>query len=411
MDQYIKDQVAMTLKTVPFHLARSFFIPCENAETRAFREKVGYIRGVCHPNERYDLLKEANIEWVRFDIPFPFEKDGSVASDYESFKERCRGYKEHGIKVMAVSPFPKHFTDAGMDTRGNDEALKKVAEFMIEDLQGYIDGVQIANECGIPHFTIPYTVAECAEFIGKTAMYMYPKRGDIIVGYNSGGPQADLHARMKPWFRYMDYVGFDLYMGCFMNMPGFLWVFDAIARYLWSLSGKPVLLEEFGYISDGAPKTKAQKKRILEKYGVSSEKEAYADIERFIDKLPEAFRYMIRFTQPDVSKQGDRIFKSDLVNHLYCELPKLTKIPGFPHTPEGQANFFKVLIPRLHDKKFMAGSIVYCWSDSDRCYYCGQEDCPTETRWGLVDRFSLPKPSFYAVQEVFGKIAGRERSC
>ena len=407
MDQFIKDQITMTLKAVPYHLARSFFIPGENAETKAFRAKVGYICGVCHPHEEYDLLKEANIEWVRFDVPFPFEKDGSVAEDYESFKRRCRGYKDNGMKVMAVSPFPKHFVEAGMDTRGNDADLKKVAEFLIEDLQGFVDGIQISNEAGIPHFTVPYTVSECAEYIGKTAMYMYPKRGDIVIGYNSGGPQADLHVRMKPWFKYMDYVGFDLYMGCFMTMPGFLWVFDAIARYLWSLSGKPILLEEFGYIGDGAPKTKAQKVEILKRYGVSSEKEARADIAAFIDRLPESFRELIRFTQPDESKQGDRIFKSDLVNHLYCELPRITKIPGFPHTPEGQAKFFGTIIPRLHEKKFMAGSIVYCWADSDSCYMCGQHDCPTETRWGLVDRFANPKPSFYAVKEAFGKIRGK----
>ena len=76
-------------------------------------------------------------------------------------------------------------------------------------------------------------------------------------------------------------------------------------------------------------------------------------------------------------------------------------------TPEGQAKFFKVMIPRLHEKKFMAGSIVYCWADSDSCYMCGQHDCPTETRWGLVDRFANPKPSFYAVREAFGKIRGK----
>ena len=404
MDQFIIDQLSMSLKAIPYHLARSFFIPGENEETRAFRKKVGYICGVCHPHEEYDLLTEANIEWVRFDIPFPFAKDGSVADDYNDFKERCRGYRDHGIKVMAVSPFPKHFTAAGMDTRGNEENLKKVAEFLIEDLQGFVNGIQITNEAGMPHFTLPYTVEECVEFIGKQAMYMYPKRGDIIIGYNSAGPQADLHVRMKPWFRYMDYVGFDMYMGCFMNMPGFLWVFDAIARYLWSLSGKPILLEEFGYISDGAPKTKNQKKAILEKYGVSSREEAYADIVNFIDKLPKNFREHIRFTQPDVSKQGDRIFKSDLVNHLYCELPRLTKIPGFPHTPAGQAKFFKVMIPRLYKKKFMAGSVVYCWADSDSCYVCGQHDCPTETRWGLVDRFAKPKESYYAVKEAFALI-------
>lgn len=52
----------------------------------------------------------------------------------------------------------------------------------------------------------------------------------------------------------------------------------------------------------------------------------------------------------------------------------------------------------------MGGLIVYCWSDSDRCYVCGQEDCPTETRWGLVTCDDKEKPSYYAVKEAFGNI-------
>jgi hypothetical protein len=38
------------------------------------------------------------------------------------------------------------------------------------------------------------------------------------------------------------------------------------------------------------------------------------------------------------------------------------------------------------------------------CYVCGQADCPTETRWGLVDSNGDPKPAFYAVQAAYGKL-------
>lgn len=38
----------------------------------------GFMKGVCHADPDYELIKEANIGWTRKDIPFPFEKDGTV---------------------------------------------------------------------------------------------------------------------------------------------------------------------------------------------------------------------------------------------------------------------------------------------------------------------------------------------
>ena len=86
----------------------------------------------------------------------------------------------------------------------------------------------------------------------------------------------------------------------------------------------------------------------------------------------------------------------------------MTVIPGYPHTPEGQGKFFRDLIPRMYHLPFVGGTIVYCYSDSEMCYMCGQSDCPTETRWGLVDVDGKEKPSYYAVKKVFGGIRGRK---
>ncbi len=76
---------------------------------------------------------------------------------------------------------------------------------------------------------------------------------------------------------------------------------------------------------------------------------------------------------------------------------------GMPHTPEGQAKFFSKVIERLYKLPFMCGTIIYCYTDFDRCGYCGQSDCPTETLWGLVDRNGTPKPSYHAVKKAFEK--------
>ncbi len=407
MEQFIKDQITSGLKYLPSNLLKSFFIKSSSAETKSIREKVGFIRGVCHPTDNYEQIKGANIGWIRYDIPFPFEKDGTVRQCYIDFKERCRKFQENGIKVMAVTPNPAEYIEFDIDIRKPEdlEKIKEVAVFLATDMQGTVSGFQVANEMGIPRFTIPVTLKEAAYFVGETIKAMHPVKKDIIVGYNSAGPEAGFNSMMLPYISYCDYVGIDIYMGCFFNVPGFMWVFEALCRYLWAMTGKPVLIQEFGYLSGGAPKSKAEKKAILQSYGASSEKEAKNNIVKFVDNMPSHFAEHIKFVcGNDPSRYFGFLFKSDMVNHFYRELPKMTKIPGYPHTPEGQAKFFEDCIERLYNLDFVCGCNIYCYKDPDRCYYCGQDDCPTETRWGLVDADENEKPSYRSVKKVFGRI-------
>ncbi|MBQ6021064.1 MAG: hypothetical protein IJL26_12905 [Clostridia bacterium] len=412
MEEFVATQIRYGLKYVPANLLKSYFLPKGSAETRALRAR-GFLRGVCHPNEDYKLLRDAHIQWVRFDVPFPFTPQGEESQDYLAFKERCRGYAGRGFSVMAVTPFPNAFASNGIDPRTpSDEArVREVAEFLARDLQGLVGGFQIANEQGLPKFTLPLTLDEAARFIGIQAEAMYPLRGDVLIGYNSGGPEAKLHALLRPYHRFCDYVGIDIYLGCFAGLPGLMCIFDALLRYLWAMTGKPVLLQEFGYIGGGAPKTKAQKKALLRSYGPEREKDAKRDIEALVEKLPSNFRYSLRFDgKNDPTRYYDLLFHSDYRQHFYKEMPPLTRIPGYPHTPEGQAKFYDDLIPRLYRLPFVAGAMIYCWSDAEACGYCGQSDCPVETRWGLTDCAGRPKPSYYAAQRQFGRIVSREKA-
>lgn len=408
MEKFVLDQIKYGMKYLPKCLVGSYFKPTSGAETEAFRKKAGgFICGVCHPNEDYGQIRRGNIEWIRIDIPYPYDREGTVRKSYEDFKVRCKGYKDRGFKVMAVTPYPRDYIDAGVDPRTDEQGVKEIAVFLIHDLRGFIDAVQITNEMGIPHFTLPLTQEEAARFIAINAEAMHDVKQDILVGYNSAGPQVDLHLMLKPYHKYCDYVGIDIYIGCFANVGGFLYFFEALVRYLWNLTGKPVVIQEFGYISDGAPKTKEEKRAILREYGVESMEEAYEKIELFVENLNHRMKEHIRYVSPDVSRQGDFIFKSDYVNHLFKELPKNTLIPGYPHTPEGQGRFFRDLIPRMYSLPFVGGMFVYCYADSEKCYMCGQPDCPTETRWGLVDVNGKEKPSYYAVRKAFGRIRGK----
>lgn len=412
MEQFVIDQIREGLKYIPANLLKSCFVRKSSPETRAMRER-GFIRGVCHPTENFSLLKDAAIEWIRIDINYPFDRDGNLSPYYLGFKDRCRQYAERGIKVMAVTPYPKDYIENGVDVRTPDgeERLREIARFLVEDLGDLVAGYQVTNEMGLPHFTLPLTMAQAVRFIGVQLEAMYPVKGDKLVGYNSGGPGADLHPKLKDYYQYCDYVGVDIYLGCFDYAPGAMWMFDAIIRYLWALTKKPILLQEFGYISGGAPKSKREKTAVLNRYGAKDETDAKENIERFVANLPEHFRKHVEYVcGKDPSRYYNLLFRSDLTNHLYCELPAITKIPGYDHTPEGQAKFYNDILQHLYDLPYVCGTIIYCWKDPDSCHVCGQKDCPTETRWGLVDASEQPKPSFYAVRKIFGRIKWLERT-
>ncbi|MCR5150189.1 MAG: hypothetical protein K6B52_03065 [Clostridiales bacterium] len=404
MEDFIKNQVAPTLKHLPKNLLKSYFISDSNAGTRSFRKNTGFIKGICHPSENFEKVKGAGLEWVRSDIPFPFEGDGQIRQSYIDFKARVKRFKDNGFKIMAVSPYPGDYIDYGIDPREekNKGEIEKIAKFIVTDLQGYIDALQITNEMGIPRFTLPLSLKQGAEFIAANAKAMFPDKGEIVVGYNCAGPQTDLNLLLLPYMKYIDWVGIDIYMGCFFF--GTMWMFDALIRYLWAMTKKPVIICEYGYISGGKPKTKKEKEEIVHSYGAKNEKDARENIVRFVGNLPERMREYVKKCAQEESNYAKYIFHSEFTNHFYRELPRTTKIPGYDHTPEGQAKFYANIIPRLSKYDFLCGMIVYCWQDSDKCYVCGQSDCPTETRWGLVDMNENEKPSYYAVKDAFAKV-------
>ncbi len=382
-------------------------VPFDKEIEIATEKAGGYIKGVCHADPDYALIKDANIEWFRDDIPFPYAKDGSLSPGYIAWKEYAKAYADEGIKIFGVTPYPDDFIEYGLDPRDpvNREAIQDIARFYVKDLVGIVGAFQVTNEMGVDRFTYPLTMEEACEFVGMQLEAMYPERGDILVGYNltaqSLFPKV-MPIMMRKYHKYCDYVGMDIYLGCFepvlKNANQVLTVLGLIRQ----LTGKPVILCEFGYIGLGEPKSDAEKKAILEKYGYSSEKEARANIDDFISNLPEDLRNEFdRYADETPEYRASLMFDGEFSNHLYCELQDGFGLYGFPHTPEGQADFFSYIIPKIRKLDYVIGSIVYCWSDSGDCYVCGQADCPVETKWGLVDSEGNPKPAYYAVKEAF----------
>jgi len=408
MEAFIVDQALATAKYVPFHWAASYAKRKDSPEAQRNRAKAGgFVKGICHSSENYDQVKGAGFGWTRGDIPFPFDEHGDIRDKYLEFKAKMRRCRDNGIRVMAITPYPKEFIAAGIDPRlPEDEArVREVAVFLANDLRDIAGIFQVTNEMGVPRFTKPLKMPEAARFIAMQLEAMHPHRGDCLLGYNSAGPQADLHVKLRPWHKYCDYVGIDVYIGCFAPVANWMYMHEAMLRYLWSLTGKPVLLCEFGYISGGAPKSPEEKRAVLERYGVSSEQQARENLETFIAKVeevsPKIHSYMVKNASGDYA---DFLFQLDFCNHFYSELPATTVIKKYPHTPEGQAGFYREILPSLAKLPFTLGAFVYCWKDSDKCYVCGQDDCPTETRWGLVDMQENEKPSYYAVRDALAGI-------
>jgi len=409
MEAFVKDQIIATLKHVPFHLAASYFKKKKNPGAEEARRKLGckFMKGICHPSDNYVQITGAGIEWNRMDIAFPFDQAGNLRQEYLDWKEKARRYRENGVRVMAVTPYPRTFISYGVDPRlpENEARVREIAVFLLNDLRGLAEVYQITNEMGLPQFMKPLTTKEAARFIGIQLEAMYPRRGDVLLGYNSSGPQADLHSLMRPWHKYCDYVGVDIYIGCFVSAGNWMVMFELLMRYLWSMTGKPILLCEFGYISGGAPKSPEEKKAILQRYGVSSEAEARENLGGFLEKLKETEPKMHSFIERCASgNPADYIFNSMFRNHFYSEFPKGVVIKKYPHTPEGQAAFYRDILPRLAGLPFVLGAFIYCWRDKEQCGYCGQIGCPQETRWGLVDPQCNEKPSYYAVRDALKQI-------
>ncbi len=395
------------LRYIATNAVKSFFISQTNDEVKTVKEKTGgFIKGVCHPNENIEQIKNANIEWVRFDCTsLPFDKDGNLTDGYKKYKLKAKTYADNGFKVMCITPYPKKYIEAGLDPRDekNKAEIQRIAKFYAEDLQGIVSAFQITNEMGIEHFTLPLTVKEAADFIGMQAQAMASVKNDIIVGYNCGGTALyNLCTYMKPYLEYCDYVGMDVYLGCFENVFKKLWVQDLILRALWAYTRKPIVLCEFGYMGYGDVKTEEQKNEILKSYGFENEEVARKDIMTLIDRLPEQFKeHLLSLEYKNEEELADKLFDTELANHLYKEIKGGFELSDYRHTPEDQGRFYEDIFKRIYNLEFLCGSFVYCYSDSDACYICGQEDCPVETGWGLVDLHGKEKPAYYAVQKAY----------
>ena len=359
----------------------------------------GLLYGVCHPNENYEMLADAGLKWVRFDIPYPFNQAGGISQHYLDFKARARGYTDRGFKVMAVTPYPRdYFSIGGFNPVEDVEKTQEIAVFLYNDLKEITAAFQVTNEMGLAGFTRPLTtLEEAATFIGIQLEALDAVAEDFPIGYNSADISRSLHKLMKPYLKYCDYVGIDLYIGNQGSAEAR--DYGKKVKELYRITCKPIIVEEFGFWSEGGPKTPEQKAEILGYYGYAAEAEAIADGMNFISKLPPQFQQRLRDGYPDDEARWAEIVFEKEYQHFYGETAAET-MESIPHTPEGQADYFRRVMGELKKLNCLAGMIIYCCQDMERCYACGHTWCPFETKWGLFNLDGTPKPAYDAVKEI-----------
>ena len=404
METWLKDQFKYMAKCLIPSLVKYPFIEKDSEELRRFREKAGgMVHGLCRA-DRYDPRIEAlGVNWVRRGICLPFDRDGNVTGAFLRAKEELREFQTHGLKVLVTTPSVGAYMGLGIDPRTpeGEARTKEIARYYATELQGLANGFCICNEVGIPRFSYPLNLDQACRFLGVQMEAMAPVKGDILVGCNCVGPGCDQYYKLRPWYPSLDYAGFDMYVGCFFPVLTQLGIFEMLVKYMWAFTRKPVAIIEFGYLASGEPKSRDEKRAILQKYGVSSEKEAKADIEAFLAKFNETGR---KFVERCATHGAVKyVFGPDFKNHVYCQLPRMTRTRGCPHTQEGQAEFFRRLLPRLEKLPVLAGMFIYTHRDDAECNICGQAECPLETQWGLCEVDGTPKKGYYAVQEIWGK--------
>jgi hypothetical protein len=319
------------------------------------------------------LIKAAGIGWVRQNFPFPFKDrlGGELTKEYEDAKKQARARMEQGFKLMGVTPLPgirtyvpdgqggmktvwKDYFPAWMGRPGSDELnnnYSEISSFIAREHKGVVQMWQIANELDIPIFTEPYSLPQACDLILTAAQGLKKADPELIVGTNQTTlDKANyFHGRLfadpkAP----LDYCGVDAYFGSWVSGGPESW--DPLIADLYMMTGKKVLVNEWGFASQGG----------------------YCNTEE----------------------------RAGVVADAYCGLKKWPYTWGKGHSPDSQAAFITAAFGVFNKHRDrMLGQFFYRWEDQEKCWQCGESDCPLETAWGLVEREGKPKPGYHAFKE------------
>jgi len=315
------------------------------------------IFGVCHPRQRLDMIKAAGIDWVRSDVPFPWAGDeGEISDRYKQFCAAAAKWHQAGLKAMGITPYPRDWQVPAGEP-GSSEFLdlyRRACEFLARNLRGTVDGWQICNELNLPDFRRPLTEEQAIAYAKAGGAGVRVGNPGALVGVNMAGFGASAMRMYEALYPNeavdFDYIGTDGYFGSWE--PGGPESWPEKLDRLHAIAGVPIIIQEFGYSSAG---------------GLLTEEERAS---------------------------GADFHKAKKWGYAW----------GGGHTPGVQAEYVRQILPVFARHAQVKGAFFYCWSDHERCWQCGEPDCPCETAWGLVTVDEKPKPAYFAFKETVAQI-------
>jgi hypothetical protein len=246
------------------------------------------------------------------------------------------------------------------------------AEFIARDLGDLVGGTwQIGNELDTATFRGPYSLEQAARFaFAGAAGIKRAKPGD-----RCGINPAEMSESSRQLFRLayapgtpLEYAGIDNYFGSWI--PGEVTDWIAVIDEVAAITGKPVIVAEWGYSSLG--KLLEFDESLLQRMYSMSEDERVAELLRM--GMPPGW-------------------------NPFCYWKGWAFSSGGAHNEQTQADYIAQGLKIFAEHPQVLGLFLYCWRDSDVCYHCGQPECPSECGWGLVRVDETPKQSLAALRK------------
>lgn len=317
------------------------------------------------PNDKV-LMKEAGIRWLRcgtfgFDLE-RFLRGERQDETFDGIKQKVAALCAEGFSIMGITPLPSDLgTLAGAPgSTEYVETYRRVCAFLGREYAGLIQWWQVANELDIWIFRDKLSLPQSVEFLKAGLLGLKESDPALKVGINitlfpsrpgevDGNTEANegefiARAIYRESGLDLDYAGFDSYPGTWR--PGGPESWHEYLDSFHELTGRPIIIQEFGY-----------------------------------------------------SSAGDMMSPAEDASGAYpCQLKKWRFSWHRAHTPEIQADFVAESLRIFASKPYVIGATYYRWSDSSKCWQCGQPDCPIETAWGLLDRDGRARPAYQSLK-------------
>ncbi|MDD5348943.1 MAG: hypothetical protein PHQ12_01910 [Chthoniobacteraceae bacterium] len=325
-----------------------------------------------------ELMRDAGIQWLRtgnlgFD-PQAFLRGEKQPGKFLAAKQRMAALRREGFRFTGITPGPLKMPETA-GAPGSSAYLdnyRRICAFLGEEYRELVDYWQVANELDIWIFRHTLTLEQSVDFLKAGIRGVKETNAKSKVGINitlfpsrPGKVDGNTEAHEGVFIAKgiyqdsgleLDYAGFDSYPGTWREGGAESW--NEYLDAFYALTGKPIIIQEFGYSSAGEMMT------------------------------------------PEENRSG-----------IYpCKAKKWRfSWNGKGHTPEAQAEFIEASYRIFAQKPHVLGATYFRWTDPEKCWQCGQADCPVETAWGLLDRAKKPKPSYYSYQAVLRDILGNRK--